>query len=87
MTKNKLLVDLLVKAGHADKALSQIAEFARFLFDVDAFDIDSKAMKDLIRDQVNLWINTKEKLSSKDDVTTRYMDFVSTSLMLTITSK
>ena len=76
MTKNKLLVDLLLKAGHADKALSQIAGFLRFLLDVDSFDIDSKTIKELIRDQVNLWINTKEKLSSKDDVTTRYMNFL-----------
>lgn len=78
MTKNKLLVDILVKAGHADKALSQIAEFVRFLLDMDVLDIDSKTMKELIRDQVNLWINTKEKIKAgaKNGVRVRYECFL-----------
>lgn len=78
VTKNKLLVDILVKAGHADKALSQIAEFVRFLLDMDVLDIDSKTTTELIRDQVNLWINTKEKIKAgvKNGVRVRYECFL-----------
>lgn len=67
MLKQKVLVDILIRSKLSEKALSIIAEFTVFLLATNIFKICSETASDMIRDQVALWIKTKERIAAEYD--------------------
>ena len=58
--KQRILVGFMLKADLKDKALNIIADFILFLLSTNIIDMSREEVMTIIRDQVGVWINTKE---------------------------